>query len=295
MSEASDRSLPAGWRVAKIGDVFESWGGHTPSKAEPRYWGEGIPWVSSGDVKGFRLSSTKYTITPEAVAETRLRVCPIGSTVVVVRSGILAHSLPVAVTDVPVAINQDLKAFYSDEPYLNEWLAHFLRASARTLLASSRRDGTTVQSVQYPLLKDTEIPIPPVDQRIQIIRTADAIQAHHASAASNLATARRAIERFRHAVLAEACSGQLTADWREKQETLVRRESSTQEGHFQPVPSFDGSLSHNLPESWKCLPLAEMASSVLGKMLDKHKNRGELKPYLRNLNVRWGTFDLTDL
>jgi len=29
--------------------------------------------------------------------------------------------------------------------------------------------------------------------------------------------------------------------------------------------------------------------------LDKAKNRGELKPYLRNLNVRWGEFDLSDL
>ena len=30
-------------------------------------------------------------------------------------------------------------------------------------------------------------------------------------------------------------------------------------------------------------------------MLDKEKNKGELRPYLANLNVRWGTFDLSDL
>ncbi len=35
--------------------------------------------------------------------------------------------------------------------------------------------------------------------------------------------------------------------------------------------------------------------SVLGKMLDKNKNKGELKPYLRNINVRWGSFDLSDI
>ena len=33
----------------------------------------------------------------------------------------------------------------------------------------------------------------------------------------------------------------------------------------------------------------------LGKMLDKNKNRGLLQPYLRNVNVRWFTFDLSDL
>ncbi len=30
-------------------------------------------------------------------------------------------------------------------------------------------------------------------------------------------------------------------------------------------------------------------------MLDKEKNKGEFKPYLRNINVRWGNFDLSDL
>jgi len=30
-------------------------------------------------------------------------------------------------------------------------------------------------------------------------------------------------------------------------------------------------------------------------MLDKNKNRGKLKPYLRNLNVRWFDFDLSDV
>jgi type I restriction enzyme S subunit len=30
-------------------------------------------------------------------------------------------------------------------------------------------------------------------------------------------------------------------------------------------------------------------------MLDKEKNKGELRPYLRNVNVRWHGFDLSDL
>lgn len=42
-------------------------------------------------------------------------------------------------------------------------------------------------------------------------------------------------------------------------------------------------------------PLRELADLCLGKMLDKAKNKGELKPYLRNINVRWGTFDLEDV
>jgi type I restriction enzyme S subunit len=47
--------------------------------------------------------------------------------------------------------------------------------------------------------------------------------------------------------------------------------------------------------NWRHAPLGELASLCLGKMLDKAKNRGTLKPYLRNINVRWGTVELANL
>lgn len=46
---------------------------------------------------------------------------------------------------------------------------------------------------------------------------------------------------------------------------------------------------------WPRKKITEIAQHSLGKMLDKAKNRGELRPYLRNLNVRWFEFDLSDL
>jgi type I restriction enzyme S subunit len=46
---------------------------------------------------------------------------------------------------------------------------------------------------------------------------------------------------------------------------------------------------------WQRKKVSEIARHSLGKMLDKAKNKGELKPYLRNLNVRWFDFDLSDV
>jgi len=48
-------------------------------------------------------------------------------------------------------------------------------------------------------------------------------------------------------------------------------------------------------EGWTTSRIADIAKHSLGKMLDKAKNRGDLKPYLRNLNVRWFDFDLSDV
>ena len=55
-------------------------------------------------------------------------------------------------------------------------------------------------------------------------------------------------------------------------------------------------MSEDNEYPWPTMPLRTLAAEMcLGKMLDKQKNRGTLQPYLRNVNVRWFSFDLSDL
>ncbi|MEW6513647.1 MAG: restriction endonuclease subunit S [Pseudomonadota bacterium] len=60
------------------------------------------------------------------------------------------------------------------------------------------------------------------------------------------------------------------------------------ESHLQEVFTGRG-------KGWVTRKVSEIAKHSLGKMLDKAKNKGEPQPYLRNLNVRWFEFDLSDL
>ena len=46
---------------------------------------------------------------------------------------------------------------------------------------------------------------------------------------------------------------------------------------------------------WEKVKLGDVSDSCLGKMLDQRKNKGTYKPYLANVNVRWGSFDLDNL
>jgi len=51
-----------------------------------------------------------------------------------------------------------------------------------------------------------------------------------------------------------------------------------------------------LPEGWREVALGEVAETQLGKMLNSKKQTGTASmPYLRNINLRWGGFDLTDV
>ena len=60
-----------------------------------------------------------------------------------------------------------------------------------------------------------------------------------------------------------------------------------------PVPPADAPF--DIPESGVWVRLGEVADVQLGKMLDKGKNKGAPHPYLANLSVRWGSFDLSSL
>src|SRR5689334_16667213 len=45
-----------------------------------------------------------------------------------------------------------------------------------------------------------------------------------------------------------------------------------------------------LPKGWTWAPFSAVTESRLGKMLDKAKNTGKHRPYLRNANVQWFRF-----
>lgn len=94
-----------------------------------------------------------------------------------------------------------------------------------------------------------------------------------------------AVEKLRRFVLDLAVRGKLVG--KEGQ-----AETPSSESERNPVLSRGEFL---LPEHWKWTTVGNRAESRLGKMLDKSKNRGTLRRYLRNVNVRWFDFDLSDL
>src|SRR5690242_2326212 len=104
-------SIPSTWALVELRELGLWVGGGTPSKFNPAYWQGGtIPWVSPKDMKHHIIRGAEDKITEVAAAESTARIVPPGSVLVVTRSGILRHSLPVAVAATHVAINQDLKA-----------------------------------------------------------------------------------------------------------------------------------------------------------------------------------------
>ena len=87
-------------------------------------------------------------------------------------------------------------------------------------------------------------------------------------------------------LLDEAFEGLATA--KANAEKNLQNARALFESHLQSVFTQRG-------PGWVEKKVSEIAKHSLGKMLDKAKNKGEPQPYLRNINVRWFTFDLSDL
>ena len=105
--------------------------GGTPSKSNASFWEGDIPWVSPKDMKQAVIDSATDYISAAAVENSATSIVPPGSILLVVRSGILAHSFPIAQVARPVACNQDIKAVTPiSGDVVPDYLYWFLRSQA---------------------------------------------------------------------------------------------------------------------------------------------------------------------
>ena len=103
--------IPEHWELKRIRYIFYFLSGGTPSTENLEYWVGDIPWLSSKEIKLFRIDDTEEHISEIALGESTATLVPKGTMVVVMRSGILLHSIPCSIVQREMAINQDLKAF----------------------------------------------------------------------------------------------------------------------------------------------------------------------------------------
>jgi len=152
--------IPAHWDVKRLKRIVQFLGGGTPSKANVEYWRGDIPWVSPKDMKVSVVIETEDKITPEAVHESATKFVPAGAVLIVVRSGILVHSIPVALAGREVTLNQDVKALIPTSEIAPEYLMYLIWGMQRELLVEWKKEGATVESLELDLVADTPTPLP---------------------------------------------------------------------------------------------------------------------------------------
>lgn len=116
-------------------------------------------------MKTARISSTIDSVTAEAIKQSSTNLLDEGALLMVVRSGILQHSIPVAINDVPVTLNQDMKALRFSEPCFTEYAFYLVSGNQSQLLLEWHKEGATVESIEQEYLANSVFPCPPIAER----------------------------------------------------------------------------------------------------------------------------------
>jgi type I restriction enzyme S subunit len=156
-----------------LGKLCRSLTGGTPSTSNFEYWGGQIPWVSPKDFKTFYLNDASDHITQAAIDESSTSIAPENSMLIVFRSGVLLHTIPVAVATRDVAINQDVKALIFDDRILPAYVAYFFIVFQDKLLPLITKHGATVQSINTEQFDKMQLPIPPYVTQARIAKIMD--------------------------------------------------------------------------------------------------------------------------
>ena len=318
--------LPNGWIASDLNSLATSAGGSTPSKHEPSYWTNGkIPWVSPKDMKTFVITGSEDRIAEPALE--RLSVIPQNSILVVVRSGILSRTLPVAVTTLPVTINQDMRAFITQPGIEARYIAWQLLSNERSILDQCAKDGTTVASIEGTALSKFPLLIAPTAEQNRIVAKLEELLSDIDAGVTELKAAQKKLALYRQSLLKAAVEGSLTAEWRAKNkptetgaqllerilnERRARWEAKQlakfkeqdktppkdwQKKYPEPVKP-DASDLPELPDGWVWTSL-DMLGEIASGVTKGTKREADIKvrevPYLRVANVQRGHLDLSEV
>ncbi len=156
-----------GWDTDMVASVCSDiYGGGTPSKSHPEYYENGdIPWVSSKDMKTEVLYDSQIKINQLGVDNSTAKIVPVNSVIMVIRSGILKHTLPVAINAVPVTVNQDLKVFIPNGKILPTFLMYQFKMLEKDILSGVR--AVTADNIEFDSLKKRKIVVPPIELQNQ--------------------------------------------------------------------------------------------------------------------------------
>ena len=162
--------IPLNWNVEELDRMGVWYGGGTPSKRNPKNWSnkKEIFWITSKDMHTNKIQESELSITKLGLLEKNLKLLPINTLIFVMRSGILRNYVPVAITNVPVTINQDQKALVCNKGICAQFILYTIQNYNQFIKNTYVKTGTTVESIDFSGFKQYKIALPPLEEQKKI-------------------------------------------------------------------------------------------------------------------------------
>lgn len=294
--------IPKSWVWTRMGDLTRIVGGGTPRSHDPALYENGvIPWIRPVDLSGYDdiyISQGSRNITEAGLRDSSARLIPRNSLLFSSRAPI--GYVAIAAND--VTTSQGFKSFLPTSvlvPQYGYWYLKYAKPLAEELAS-----GTTFQEISGSKAAMIPIPLPPLPEQQRIAEKLESLLGKIKEAKALLDEIPEILQNFRQTVLAAACSGRLTADWRKKNQNIETAQELfhkishdlSQKTKFKTAKKEKAIKLYDVPDSW----IWKFFSDVCLKIFDgthfspKNGPVGDFM-YITAKNIKpWGV-DLSDV
>jgi len=267
---AADADLPEGWVNVRLREAVTNLKGKKPNQVGDENWAGAVPYI---DIQTFESG------VPSRFADKHSAVLIERGDVLVVWDGARSGLVGKAPTDGALGSTlTKLGPLFAERDYLEA----FLRTCFDEINSNPR--GTGIPHVDPELFWNLELPVAPLAEQKRIVEKVEQLLARVNAARERLARVPAILKRFRQAVLAAACSGRLTADWRDQHPGLepaskllldIEKFRSERAGKYrkpardastsvEPAEDQDKTSVQELPELWAWCSVDQIATVCLG-------------------------------
>jgi type I restriction enzyme S subunit len=250
---------PEGWVSAKLPEIAHINMGQSPPGRSYNNRGDGLPFFQGKADFGDRYPTVRvWCSQPKKIAQP-------GDVLISVRAPVG----PTNVADRICAIGRGSAAMTPLGGIPSEFILFRLRLLEPELALTGT--GSTFSAISRKDLEEIDIDVPPLAEQKRIVTKVEELLTRVNTTKERLAKVALILKRFGQAVLAAACSGRLTADWRENQNVLKE------------IGNIQDELSNMLPKSWTRAKLSQVTKINMGQSPPglSYNERGDGLPFFQ--------------
>jgi type I restriction enzyme, S subunit len=275
---AADADLPEGWVRATLPDIAGINMGQSPPGSTYNRQGEGLPFFQGkADFGALHPTVRVWCMQPTKIAEP-------GDLLISVRAPVG----PTNIANQRCAFGRGLAAISPAGSIPTMFLLYALRQQEAQL--AEQGAGSTFEAINRTHLDAVEIAVPPLAEQQRIVAQVEALLARTTATRERLAKVPAVLKRFRQAVLAAACDGRLTVEWRRARASLWRNSSPERWHNCQESDDLQ-----YIPTDWQWSSVGELCVAIVDCPHSTPKWTSSGRVCLRTTNFRPGYLDLTSV
>ena len=320
--------IPKSWRWVRLGDIFETSSGGTPTSSNKSYYGGDIPWVRSGELSQKYIYDTEIKITEDGLRNSSAKYFDVDTVCIALYGATVGQ---VAILKIKATTNQAVCGIFPIKGVEPEYLRYYLISQRQNFLSMAA--GGAQPNISQDKVKQTLLPLPPLPEQRRIVAKLEEILPlvkEYGEAQGELETLNAVLpSRLRKSLLQQAVKGLLVSQnpdeggadalisqiEDEKRRLIAERNAKKiadaraagksdaeikkikLEKYTAPKPVNQDECPFEIPKSWRWVRIGDVFMHSSGKQLSgaNANSKGTFHKYITTSNLYWGRFELDNL